>query len=79
MHWFYAIVRFLPYWALPVMLLCAETGWTLRWTPKARKKQVFLWGSALFLAVISGGWFFFRGDVNSDRWVRMWIISLGLE
>ena len=70
MHWLFAMVRFFPYWALPIALVLLETGvYFKRW--KRWKPQFLCWGIAVVFLLAIGTWFFYRGDMNSDQWVRM--------
>jgi energy-coupling factor transporter transmembrane protein EcfT len=68
MHALFSMVRFYPYWALPVAIIAAETGFYFRRREKPVRFYFFAFSALLVLGL--AGWFFFRGDVNSDAWVR---------
>ena len=65
------IVKFYPYWALPVAFVLFETGmFAKRHRKKGVDKAAFgLMGSLLILLVL---WVAMRGDLNSVRWVMSW-------
>ncbi len=71
MRTLYLLARFYPYWALPLFLLLSEMGWIFR--RKGRPSlQWGLWSLAAVKFVGLVLWFWFRGDLNSDRWIRAW-------
>jgi hypothetical protein len=70
MHWLFFMFRFFPYWALPLVLLGFETGIYFK-RRRRFKGQFSCWFVAVFLAILIGVWFFYRGDVHSDHWVRI--------
>lgn len=64
----YLIARLYPYVALPLALLIADIGRHFR--RKKQDYQYYCWfwsGFLLFFIIL---WFVFRGDLNSDKWVR---------
>jgi hypothetical protein len=72
-HLLFAIVRYFPLWALPVGFLSIELGIALkRRGYKAAAICLFL--NCVALVSMSGLWIFFRGDRNSDDWVR-WLLT----
>jgi hypothetical protein len=75
MHWIFAALRFYPYWALPAALLCFELGVFFR--RRLSSIEWAFWGAVGFFVVSTLLWFGFRGDVNSDRWLKA-ILQLGL-
>lgn len=73
MHTLFALSRFYPYWAFPLAILFAELGWYFR-----RKKsggQYYCWALVSVLAVTTIMWIGFRGDMNSDLWVRSFFLG----
>jgi hypothetical protein len=68
MHLIYAAVRFFPWWALPAAFVLGELGIYLR--RKRSRTQRFCWAAVSVLVALSVCWFFFRGDLHSDNWVR---------
>jgi hypothetical protein len=68
MHVLYALVRFFPYWALPVALIVAELGRFYR--RRQSQNQYWCWTASVALIVFTVFWFVLRGDQNSDNWVR---------
>ncbi len=69
MHTIYTLARLFPYWALPVAFLVAELGWYFR--RKRSASQHFCWLTTVTLVVTAISWIAFRGDLHSDRWVRL--------
>ena len=68
MHYYFALARYLPYWAFPAILLCLELTW--RFHRKARRWQWIFLAQAVVLTVILAAWFYYRGYSRSDEWVR---------
>jgi len=68
MHVIYALMRFYPFWALPVGLVLFELAFFFR--RKNQKKQFFCFLTTLLLCVSALFWIILRGDLNSDAWVR---------
>jgi hypothetical protein len=69
MNFLFSVVRFFPYWALPVVLVLAETALFA----KRRNRRKLMWGCVFFVFVflgVIGSWFIYRGDVNSNQWVK---------
>ena len=71
MHFLHVLVRYFPYWGLVVAVIIVELGIFFK-----RRGQL---PSALFCWLLSvvilggiGSWFYGRGDLNSDRWVKSW-------
>jgi hypothetical protein len=69
MNFLFSVVRFFPYWGLPVVLVLAET--TMFAKRRNRRKLMYgcLFFTLVFISAI-GFWFFFRGDLNSNEWVK---------
>jgi hypothetical protein len=68
MHTFFALARFFPYWAFPLALLSGEVAWY--YYRKKSSQQYLFWGVSAVLLVLMLLWIAFRGDLNSDEWVR---------
>ncbi|OFZ54142.1 MAG: hypothetical protein A2428_17730 [Bdellovibrionales bacterium RIFOXYC1_FULL_54_43] len=70
MRFLYIVIRFLPYWAIPLAFTIAEVGVFFR--RKQDRMQYFCWvvSAGLVLTVIL--WIAARGDIHSDAWVRAW-------
>ncbi|OFZ69491.1 MAG: hypothetical protein A3K03_00760 [Bdellovibrionales bacterium RIFOXYD1_FULL_44_7] len=64
----FSLVRFFPYWGLPVMIVCAELAWYYH--RKRDSTQYIFWGFAAVITVLIVCWIGFRGDLYSDQWVR---------
>jgi hypothetical protein len=66
---YFAILRYFPYWAIPLVLVACETALFAR-----RKGRRSLMISCLLFAVFTlaavGAWFYFRGDLHSNDWIR---------
>jgi hypothetical protein len=66
---YFAILRYFPYWAIPLVLVAFETALFAR-----RKGRRALMISCLFFALFAvaavAGWFYFRGDLHSNDWIR---------
>ena len=72
MHWLFFTLRFFPYWALPLVLVLWETGVYYKRRNIGRGKLI-CWGVDFLLIVAICSWFFFRGDVHSDDWVKSFL------
>ncbi len=63
----YNLVRFFPYWAVPLAIVLVDLGIYFR----RKKKPSYRW--VLFLSavlvILSLVWVITRGDRNADRWV----------
>lgn len=71
MHFLYSLVQFLPYWAIPLVLISAELAIHFR-----RKKALAQWYCVAFgflMIVLTILWFVYRGDIHSDAWVRFFL------
>jgi hypothetical protein len=66
----YLIVRFYPFWALPVALILGELGRHFGRRAGIKKWKWICWAGSVFLLTLIVLWFIGRGDLNSDRWVR---------
>jgi hypothetical protein len=69
MSFLFSIVRFFPYWALPFVLVLCETALFA----KRRNRRKLMYGCAFFIfvfVVAVGSWFLYRGDLNSNDWVK---------
>jgi hypothetical protein len=72
MHFLHVIVHFYPYWALIVAVILLETGVFF----KRRRQLVPMIACGLFAALFLAGiglYFYHRGDLYSDRWVKNWL------
>jgi hypothetical protein len=67
----YKIVRFFPFWALPLCLVLFDLGVFYR--RKHSPAQRFFWFMVVLLVLLSLLWFVFRGDLNSEKWVKGWL------
>ncbi len=68
MRLIFASVRLFPYFAFPIAIILAEVGRHYR--RKHSPKQWTCWGVAFGLMLLTVLWVVFRGDVNSDHWVK---------
>ncbi|OFZ21061.1 MAG: hypothetical protein A2X94_06945 [Bdellovibrionales bacterium GWB1_55_8] len=68
MRFLFTALRFFPYWAIPVAFILADLG--LHFRRKNNRVFVPLWSASGLLVVLVLLWFVFRGDKNSDLWVR---------
>lgn len=68
MHLVYLMARIYPYWGLAVSIVMVQIAIFYR-----RRKSSNQWtclGIAGFLMTGIAVWFFYRGDLHSDDWVR---------
>lgn len=65
------LVRFFPYWALPVAFVFAEVGLFAR-RHQRRGLDLAAFGVALCLVILTGLWLFKRGDLYAMEWVMRW-------
>ena len=68
MRWAFIFFRFYPYWAIPVAFVVFELGRHFHRHKSPRQWPLFGMVGVLVLSSIL--WFVFRGDLNSDSWVR---------
>ena len=68
MRWGFIAIRFYPYWAVPVGIVFLELARHFRRKNKFNQWPCMGVAGGLFLLVVL--WFGFRGDLNSDHWVR---------
>jgi hypothetical protein len=68
MHTIFVLARLFPLWAIPLALALAQLGLFFR--RRSSASQWGCWGvaSALIVAVVL--WIAFRGDLNSDSWIK---------
>jgi hypothetical protein len=69
MHHFFTIARIYPYWAFPLAIVLAELGIFFK-RRKNSTRSYFCWASVVVLGIGFFLWFYYRGDLNSDQWVR---------
>ena len=72
MSFIFSMVRFFPYWALPIVLVLGETALFA----KRRNRTKLMYGCIAFVLIfvlVIVAWFFFRGDLHSDDWVKGFI------
>lgn len=73
MYVVYWIIRFYPYWSLPLGLVIFELGnYFIRRSLRGPAKTMG-WsfrGIGVLMGIGIIFWFIFRGDLNSDAWVR---------
>jgi len=68
MHLIFLAARILPYWAIPIALVCGQLA--IHFTRRQSKVAYLWWGTVAGLFLTSGFWIFFRGDLHSDDWLR---------
>ena len=68
MHSVFTIFRFYPYWALPVALIFAELA--RHFHRRGKFAKWYCLGMVGLLFALTIVWFVYRGDLNSDAWVR---------
>jgi hypothetical protein len=68
MHFFFTFARIYPAWAVPTAFIFFELG--IYYRRKASKLQYYLWGITAIQILLLLVWLIFRGDINSDLWVR---------
>ncbi len=68
MRFIFLIARLYPYWALPGALVLGELG--LYFRRNRSGLQYPFWFISLVLLVGIVLWFFYRGDLHSDQWIR---------
>jgi hypothetical protein len=68
MHTLFVLAKVYPYWAIPLALVVGELGIFFR--RRRSKKQRICWAGVGILLLGLILWFYFRGDLNSDRWIQ---------
>jgi hypothetical protein len=69
MRYYFLLARLYPYWALPLAVVLVQLGIFFR-----RRKspiQYACLGEAGLLLLGIVAWFVFRGDLYTDRWLRV--------
>lgn len=68
MHVAHTLLRYYPFWALPLAFVMVEVALSFR--RKKKTSQHYFWVIAGILVISSIAWLAFRGDKKSDRWVE---------
>ncbi|MBI4924390.1 MAG: hypothetical protein HY843_00580 [Bdellovibrio sp.] len=68
MHILFAAARFFPFWGFMFALIFFELGRFFRRKDSKLQYSCFL-AAIVFLGFV-GSWFYFRGDMHSDNWIR---------
>ena len=71
MRFVFLAVRVYPFWAIPM----AAIFWQLARLFRRREYGWHGWfyGITLFFLLTAAVWVWFRGDLNSDRWVQSFV------
>jgi hypothetical protein len=64
----FTLMRFYPYWAVPVGIVVVELGLYCRRRRISKQWLFFAVGATLFATSIA--WVALRGDLHSDAWVK---------
>ena len=78
MHFLFVIAHFYPALAIPAALGAIQLAIHFK-RQKKRPPMVFLFMVALFCILSSGGWIFFRGDRNSEKWAKFAVESFSFS
>ncbi len=70
MHTIHLLMRYFPFIGGAFAFGFTQIAIFLR--RKVRKTQWYWWSAASFWFILIGVWLFFRGDKNSDEWVKRW-------
>ena len=68
MRYVFLLARLYPYWAIALIMVSWQLGAFFR--RRSSPYQNLCWVSIVFLSLGFLGWFFFRGDLYSDAWLR---------
>jgi NADH:ubiquinone oxidoreductase subunit 4 (subunit M) len=68
LHLFFMAARFYPYWAIPCFVIIAQFG--VHYRRRASSLQYLFWGITGLMILCTIVWLIYRGDLNSDEWVR---------
>jgi hypothetical protein len=74
MHVLFTLARLFPYWALVVAFALIELGVFFKRRRK-RGKQWGCWLVALLFVGLIVAWFYWRGDLHADKWIRAWFVD----
>jgi hypothetical protein len=69
--WVFFIARFFPAFSIGLGVIFVQVGFFYR--RRYAKLQIPFFGTAVFLFLAALLWFFFRGDLYSDQWVRQYL------
>lgn len=61
--------RVFPFWAVPLAIVLADVGRHFR--RRRDKRQFLFFGLAGSFIILTLLWAIFRGDKNSEEWVRL--------
>ena len=64
----FLMVKFVPFWAVPLALVVGDVGWHLH--KRRNRLEYVCYIAALCLISLAGIWLYYRGDVNSDKWLK---------
>ena len=70
MHYVHLLIRLAPVWGIAMTLVLAEFGWVLHRKRAGGRLKWILWATSVAFVVLTSAWFFFRGDIHGDEWVR---------
>jgi hypothetical protein len=68
MRYLFAFLRYYPLFAIPLAGVLAELAFFLK--RKGAKSHILYWLLTFFLVSTSIAWIVFRGDTESDRWLK---------
>jgi hypothetical protein len=68
MHYFYLFARLYPFFAIPLTFVFFELG--IFYRRKESILQNYFWGASGFFGFTFLLWIIFRGDLNSDLWIK---------
>jgi TctA family transporter len=68
MHLVFLLARIYPYWALAVSIVLVQIAIFYRRRNSPRQWTCLGAVAILMLGIV--GWFVFRGDLNSDVWIK---------
>lgn len=74
MHFLFLAVRFYPWWAIPTAVIIAQLGGHFVRTGSKLRFPCFGIAGAIGMSVVL--WAIFRGDLNSDHWVRWFLAGI---
>lgn len=71
MHLLFLAARIYPFWAVPMVWISAQLA--IYFYRRPSRLTYLFWLLVLGFMSSIGGWLYYRGDLHSDDWIRMFI------
>jgi len=68
MYTAFMLARTFPFWSVPLIVIFLQVG--LFFKRRREWMQYICWFLGTLFIIALAAWFFFRGDLNSEMWIR---------